>query len=633
MLKKLALDQTKIYEKYIAMEEISVMLERFVKGRSHHLSIGAEQGDVDQWDDLVIQTSHQEYTHIQVKKQTTDFSEDSIIRDKYSKGKRKDQWRDLSAFDKAIKSLGEKIVTNGSDPNVTHKNFCLVLPEGSIQIKRDLEIRHLRTFCEVHIKDVTTTTGLYDLAQKDITTQNIFEWLTTWCGFKDWEHILKALKVLKINQMGHEVDIIDRTDRNLQQIFIISKIQEVRRLILSYLDDNATFTGAIKPRQLLFVLEQYLDPSVKRWTLFQKEGSSWKISGIHDLKTDNQIERADVIVPALWSEDNKHARSLKMYGNYSENCQISSSLMRLSLHPQGSFDIYCNEKLTWEPAIKTKIGGTLGASRDDLRGARILDESECCTPMEFNEVKTIGEKDAIAEKLHSEMHKVTLKLIDENIQDEINKMSSSKLRTIIDERWRHWNMLLEQSVKSQKELFSKILHPKIEGDSISGELRVGPKTATILSDAIFMLLVISACLGDNQNADWTSVADNLKMTSIGLAYWSGPADGAKNVIKIDEDPHLCKLIENEMGQIIIIAQSSLSEAEIYEYGLFNDSSSASLMTHPSYPKLLITQNRTFKRILAKGDIVEMKKYLQQRIDTYNNTMNGAVNLIVDGVIV
>lgn len=53
MLKKLKLDQTKIYEQTIATYEISSMLVDFVRGRKHHLSIGAEQGDIDSWDDLI----------------------------------------------------------------------------------------------------------------------------------------------------------------------------------------------------------------------------------------------------------------------------------------------------------------------------------------------------------------------------------------------------------------------------------------------------------------------------------------------------------------------------------------------------------------------------------------------------
>ena len=107
MLKKLALDQTKVYERHLALEEISKMLVFFVKGLPHHLAIGAEQGDIDKWDDLVIQTNTGSYIHVQAKRQTTPFSSDPIIRDKLSQGKREGVPRDLSTFDKTLKSLGQ----------------------------------------------------------------------------------------------------------------------------------------------------------------------------------------------------------------------------------------------------------------------------------------------------------------------------------------------------------------------------------------------------------------------------------------------------------------------------------------------------------------------------------------------
>ncbi len=63
MLKKLKLDQTKIYEQTIATYGIASMLIYFVRGRKHYLSIGAEQGDIDTWDDLVIEKENLRIYH------------------------------------------------------------------------------------------------------------------------------------------------------------------------------------------------------------------------------------------------------------------------------------------------------------------------------------------------------------------------------------------------------------------------------------------------------------------------------------------------------------------------------------------------------------------------------------------
>lgn len=55
MLNKLRLDQTKRFERHLALEEITNMLLHFFKGNASYLSIGAEQGSIDKWDDFVIE--------------------------------------------------------------------------------------------------------------------------------------------------------------------------------------------------------------------------------------------------------------------------------------------------------------------------------------------------------------------------------------------------------------------------------------------------------------------------------------------------------------------------------------------------------------------------------------------------
>lgn len=628
MLKKLALDQTKMYERHLALEEISKMLVSFVKGLPHHLAIGAEQGDIEKWDDLVIQTNTGGYIHVQVKRQTTDFSTYSIKRDTYVQGKNKGVLRDLSPFDETLRSLGERISKKESNSSNSQKEFWLVLPESSIEIKKRLEIRHLRKFCEVQIKSVTTSNNLHALAKIDPNAQNIYEWLTTWCDFKDWEHILKALNVLKIKTPGMETDIVDRVDQNLSQIFVENEIKKVRMLILSYLEENTTYAGAIKPRQLLHELKDSLHVSISRWTKFQTDGSNWNISGIHDLENNNEIERSSVIVPALWPSDNPNARSLKIEGSYLDGCPVSNSLMRLSLHPQGSFDIVCSNESSWKQSIKNITGGTLGVAKNDLNELRILARSEPSSSSEARELNTIDSQEEYAEDLHYEMYKTTFKLVDGVIFYEIRKMEKGDLRIKVGSRWKSWKLSLENSVEEQRKLFTKILHPNAEGKSISGELRVGPKTVDLLSEALFLLLVVSVCLGDEDNSNWESVTNKLEMNSVGLAYWSGPADGTKKVIEIDDEVGFSKLLEKERGQIIIIPQSKLSDLEAFNDDIAGGNTKLTLLTHPRYPKLLITKDRKFKNELKKGDISKLIEYFRNSLDKYQSVIINAVDEVV-----
>lgn len=628
MFKKLNLDQTKIYEKHLALEEISRMLVSFVKGFPYHLAIGAEQGNIDQWDDLVIQKNNGGYIYVQAKRQTTDFSSDSIVRDTYKSGKRPGAPRDLSPIDKAFESLGRRMVVDDFQ-----NEFWLVLPEGSTQIKDGLEIRHLRKLCAEQIRSVTTADNLIELEQSDPNVHNIYLWLTTWCNFANWEHILKSLKVLKIKTSEFEEDINTRVRSTLSEVFKTSNIEQVRMLILSYIDENATFAGAIKPRQLLYLLKGYLQTNIVRWTLFQTDGLDWNITGIHDLEHNYEIERPSIMVPALWNEGNQYARSLKIYGGCLENCHISTSLMRLSLHPFGSVDIHCSDKHSWQNAIIIKTGGTLGVTKNDFNNLRILDGLEHCQMIEPIVLNTIDARENHAIKLHNEMYKITFGLVDIGIGRKIQDMTRGDLRTEVEGRWIEWKQLLKDNVEEQRKLFLKILHPKAEGESISGELRVGPKTAILLTEAIYLLLVVSVCLGDTDNKNWEWVTNKLRMNSIGLAYWSGPSSGPRKVIEIDDDAGIGKLLENEQGQITIISQCKLPGTEVFQDDIAGESGKSELLTHPNYPKLLITNDRTFKRKLLEGDISKLRSYFQSSLDKYESEKENAVKKVVDEVVV
>lgn len=630
MLKKIALDKTKEYEKYLILEELAQMLVAFVQGHSHHLAIGAEQGGIDKWDDLVIQKNSGGFIYVQAKKQTTDFSSFPATRDRYTTRKGEDKLRDLSPLDETFQSLGKRIKNSSSSD--LYNEFWLELPDSSIKIKKGLEIRHLRDLRENQIKDVTTADDLRALAAVSPSANKIYYWLTTWCDYSSWEHILTAFKCLSLKASGFKSDIKERAKRILGQVFQSAKIDEVCMLILSYMDENATYAGVIKPRQLLFDLKNYMLPNVERWTSFQTDGSSWNISGIFDLEENNKIERPSVVVPALLGKDIQYARSLIINGNCIENCRVSEGLSRLLIHSHGIFNTFFSEKAQWENSINIKTGGTLGDKSYLFDDLRLVRWTEQFIQSSKKELKTLREQEDFAEELHEELYKVTLEYICSKLRSMIREMSRGELRDRVEERWEKWKQSLENNMSYQRELFSKILRPKAEGESISGELRVGPQTAKILSEAIFLLLVISVCLADDQHQDWTSVSDSLKITSIGLAYWSGPADTARKVIRIDEDPYIGKLLENESEQIVIIPQSGLSETEIFKDDLLGDTTKISLLTHPKCPKLLITRERFFAGLIEAGDISKITDYLQENIDKYNSNIEVAINKVIDGVI-
>lgn len=219
MNRKLRLDQTKHYEQTIACELLAQMLVSFIEGKDHSLSIGGEQGDIPGWDDFVIERVRNEYTHLQVKRQLTDFSDKKrqCVRNKNSKN----NYYDLSPLDKSMQSLANWI--KNREASVSSHDFILVLPIDATLIKNGLEVRHLSDFCTNHIKETSTASKLAQLQSTDVTTKNIFNWLNTWCDFEDWQQILDAFLLLKIKMFELEEDIKARSLNVLGRVLMSQK--------------------------------------------------------------------------------------------------------------------------------------------------------------------------------------------------------------------------------------------------------------------------------------------------------------------------------------------------------------------------------------------------------------------------
>lgn len=632
MLKKLRLSQTDTFENLVGTREITKMLVSFIEGEEHPISIGAEQGGIEKWDDFVIQGCNEHIKHIQIKRQTLRFGDDldECVRTKYVKGQNAGNYRNLSEFDQAIKSLGDWIKNNKDD--VDKRSFHIELYEGGVEIKKGFKVRELAYIIETHIrKDTSTASGLEKLYNEDDSMKNCKNWLTTWCEIDNFEEVLSVLKVLSIGYTNTETELIENTKAILKSVFRIEKIDEVFTVISSYTSENSSYTGAVQPRLLLDKLKQHLKPDLKTWTRFQNNGTNWGISGIHDLENNSEIEKPSVIVPAMWSSKNTYSRILKVIGRCNNKCPISESVMRLSLHPIASFDISCTDESGWKSSIKHKIGGTLGISKNDIDYLRILPGEHLNSASEILGLNSIDDIECYASSLNDEMYKCTFEIVNTHLIGIIYGMNKGDLRTEIEKRWNDWKLILMSDVGKQKQLFSSILHPNAEGDSISSELRVGPKTAGLISESILLLLVVSVCMSDDKNQLWEFVTDKIKMKSLGLMYWSGPSEGDKNIIKIDDDPYVGKLFEQEIEDIIILAQSELCEVEIFKDDIAGDINRRDLLTHPKYPKLLITQDRMFKRLLGESSIPKLKEYFTKALEHYKNIVDNAVDEIVDEV--
>lgn len=631
MLAKLRLDQTGTFEKLVGAREISKMLVLFIEGKVHPLEIGAEQGGIEKWDDFVIQQNLKRRTHIQIKRQTDRFGSclDECERNTVKRNIGTTEPRDLSELDETIKSLGIWINTK-KDSADFERIFHLEFYDGGVEIKKDFKIRDLVNIIEIHFRpDTSTPAGIQSLCESDTNMKNCELWLKSWCDISDFNQIFNLFKVLSISYSNTESTLKTETKDILRSVFKDITVDEVYSKIISYTSENSSFTSAIRPRHLLFVLKDHLLPEVRKWTKFQTDGLNWNISGIHDLEDNNEIERPSVTVPALWSSSNIDTHLLKIDGTCKDSCLVSESLMRISLHSQGSFDIICSDKSSWVNSIRTKTGGTLGLDENDLIDLRLVNGLVMSSQIDHKVLSTNAAQEAFAKNMHDEMYVTTFKLVRDRIVTRIREMNSGELRTEVERRWSVWTTKLEGDIEEQKKLFSKLLHPQAEGESISGEFRVGPKTVGLLKDALFLLLVVSVCISDDDNENsWESVTGKLKMTAVGLKYWSGPASGKKRVIEIDDEVGISKLLENEVGQIIIIPQSNNLYSEIYKDDIYGDISKIGLLAHPKHPKLLITQDREFKIKLRDANITVLREFFQNKINEYQSVIKSAVDEVV-----
>jgi len=532
--------------------------------------------------------------------------------------------KERSVLDDVFKSLADRT----KECNHNSDKFWLTLPEGGILIKKKFSIRDLIKFKENIAKDVVTSDGMKELALIDENSEKAFTWLNSWCDFDDWNHIIRAFNVLEFKTSGREPDIKARTLKKLGEIFIDSKVEVVYNLILSYIDSNSTYSGAMMPRHLLGELKDYMRSDVPRWSMYRTDGKGWFISGIQDLEKNNEIEKPVMVVNKLWNNLSESVNSIKICGNYRDDCCISNSLMRLSAHSLGAYNSYCSNKTRWEDSLKNKTGNTLGTGRNDFDDQRLLSlPDDTYYYNESKKLRLIKDIEEYALQLNDEMYMVTLNRIGFEIIEKISNMNEGSLRTEVELRWIKWENELKDDTKKQRELFSKILRPNIEGESVSAEIRCGLKTTTLLSEAIFMLLILSVCLDKDGEWGFNAVADDLHIKAIGLNFWSGPSDIQKKVVKIDNYKYINKLLENESEEIIILSGSDRASSDIYDESLAGEDAEIGLLIERKRPKLLITNDMHFEKLVEKGDVSALTNYLEDKINNYNKCIVNSIRKV------
>lgn len=626
MLKKIRLDRTRTYELALATKYIAIMLDAFIDGRSHFKSLGCEQGDIDKWDDLVIDLGDDIFEHIQVKRQLTPFSSLPLERSTKASGKNKGAPQELSPLDESLASLAKW--SRGKTPKeLATRRFVIEVPDLTVQIKKDYQVRHFYDLCHQHINYMTTESALALLAEQDTSVKNAYIWLTTWCDFDGWEHIIKAFRLLDVRSSGLEIDLEETTESFLSRHF--SDSTKTRKTINSFIDQNSTYTVAIQPRHILSELESELIADKERWTQFKRWNSNWEISGICNLNGDD-IEEPDNLVQKFWNSNEK--TSLKIISlNQADNinCKISIPLMRFSLHLDGTSAAVFNEMDIWKSQARNAVSHTLGVSEYDFESLRWF--SSNLSPKatsEYRELRLTKELEKEADFFSDEMYNVTWTKVCDVLCHKIRDMKNVEIRDAIEERWLNWKPRLESNVSDRNDFLKKMLQPKSEGEDIYSELRVGPKSTNILAEGIKFLLIVSAALYDKDDC-WKVTKDGLLINTLALGYWGGPSDKPRYARELTDEAGIAQLLGSELNSILIMSQIKSSPSDVLDESLaFSLEEKDSLATSKT-PDLLVTNSILFRRLINRGSLLDIKTFfeesLQSRAVAREESIKGVIN--------
>lgn len=615
MRQKIKLKQADNFDSWVAAREMSGMLVKYLDGQPHAKSIGNEQG-IKGWDDFVIEEYDESYTCVQVKRQETDFSEHSENRriSLFTKGQKKGQEHDLSAFDEAIRDLG-KLYSTPNTITGKEKKFRLEIPAAqTTRIKKDIELRHFYSLCERCRNETTTAAKLKENA--DVADEKMFDWLTTWCEFQDWGHILRTLKTLSLSYTPLESGLKNAIDHELGAWF--NPAADARQAIYHYIQDNSTDTGAATPRLILRKLAGFLRPDKSRWLYYSPTTNplNWQVAGTIDHHSERELPTETV--PFLWNTQSGLARRLLIGGNLPAGnlTRLQLALLRLVLHLPSPAQVFVSNAEAYKAKANCAIAGTLGSDIGDIF-VSIANDDSTINPSDTHPLNGVSETNNESQNLHNEMDVVTWKLVQAKVGEQISAMSSAgDLQQNVSELWQTWHGLIENNTMPFGKLMLDMLSVRSEGDHVQSLLRVGPETVDLMAECLLLHLVISVAL-DGNDAQYDKLKDGLTIRTLALSYWGGPAGsarGSRQFITDDSNDEVATLVGQEPHSILIFSGVATPPSEIFPESLADDLQAKDSLAAPRRPDLMITNCRTFKQLRAKNMIEPIKMHLKDELE-------------------
>jgi len=614
MFRKVRLDDKSEYECLSVVYSMAAMLEAHIAGRCVTACIGCEQGDVEHWDDLIIEHTDGSLEHCQIKSQNTDFDTKPC--------KKPDGNPGLSPLDNALASLATRYEKNAGHREDSRR-FTLELIT-TVGVKKGVETRHLEELAR-HIADGNAEAHLLaDRAKKDKCTEQLYEWLTTWCGFSDWDHIIAALRRLSIKSIGTSANLRQQIKDKLSPYF--SDADAALEKILAFARAKTSDISTTRPSILLQELKGLLAPECMTWTQYKLElgANSWFISGTTG--TVNGIaEPPQTVVQAMWRLGNR-ARILRIpkpltLEPYTPS--LSATLMRLALHLQGASQAAVSNPDAWREIARVETGNTFGAQPDDIYAATWVE----CSPVLGQDVgRTLDNPADVSTEacqLTQAMNEVTWEAVKVAVATRMQQISESSYRASIQTLWTSWRKELEELPQEYGDLLAAMLYP--DGECIDGvrRLRLGPQTVQLLACGLEMALIFAFAIG-GPSTSWKSLMKGGDTRAIALQMWSGPIPGNRAVNSIGYHGIEALTGQAAKPKYILLTGTATSPTELTGTSMAEDDSASTSMSQPALP-IVFTRQLAVERLIGQGTAKHAEALFRTRIDNHSASMLSAIS--------
>lgn len=616
MIRRFRLEQKSVYERLVIAQRLSDMLDKFLSGSPAPLAIGAEQGGIEEWDDVVIVHTTDSYEHLQIKRQTTDFDNCNSDKAKVPVKARKDGSPPTppadSVLDTAFASLA-KHAGLGTFDSHPHRRFQLTLLGAHLQIKEDLTVNHLDELCNVCRQDGINLDELDK--RKDGPTRRAYLWLTTWCGFKNWDQIRDTLRRVTIVCIGNDAALKQRCTESLGRHFTDPE-RTLERLI-TYISGETSDVSALGCHAVVRELKDELRPDIETWAQYLlgdevlPAGRSWSFAGTHDLG-GVATRSAQGVVDHMWSSKPGN-RKLRIYAPYAAsngaNLSLPSAILRMALHlPNGSQSLMLGEP-TWRSSVGHEVGHTLGCTESDLKNLPWLENPAslaCAQDIKFN---TQGAVRTEAAALESAMDELVWQRLIQGVSEKLTAINDQALAVAMEAVWQKWLTGFTKKPDSRRNFLEQLLYPKTEGKNAKHALRLGPRTLDLLVTAVETLLLVAVGVGGT-DTDWASFPDYGQVLSIALKYWSGPAGGAPEVRELSDDP-LMAVVGPSPAPVVILSGVSASPSQLLNIGMADDAEAATSMAAERQPHLLVTRYGA-RNHLRSGSLASVQQHFNKQ---------------------